>query len=134
MSKKRAKMYVAEKAAQAIHEVNNLYCEAMADKKSPEWKDLTEVQRQGCIKAAYEVIVNKRSSRWLHGEWMRCRKAEGWTYSKVKDFKRKKSPCLIPYAELPEWQRRKEMFVILLLLWMRRNRFFTIPSKRLQVG
>lgn len=39
---------------------------------------------------------------------MASRIAEGWTYGPVKDFAAKTSPCLIPYADLPEAQRRKD--------------------------
>lgn len=41
----------------------------------------------------------------VHNVWASGRIAEGWTYGDVKDAENKKTPLLIPYAELPESEK-----------------------------
>ena len=94
-------------AARAAHEVNNFYSIAIRDVPSPEWIALTDAQREGAIKGAEHALAGGTPEA-SHELWMASRIAEGWTYAPVKDFAAKTSPCLIPYGELPEAQRRKD--------------------------
>ena len=41
----------------------------------------------------------------VHDVWSVGRMAEGWTYGKKRDDAKKKHPCLVPYAELPESEK-----------------------------
>lgn len=38
----------------------------------------------------------------VHEVWSKGRIAEGWTYGEKRDDKKKETPCLVPYSELPE--------------------------------
>ena len=40
-----------------------------------------------------------------HEVWAAGRIAEGWTYGAVRDDSRKKTPCLVPYSQLPEIEK-----------------------------
>lgn len=44
-------------------------------------------------------------ARNVHDVWAQGRIAEGWTYGKQRDDKRKTHPCLVPYEELPDAER-----------------------------
>ena len=68
---------------------------------------LTDAQRVGVIKGAEHALAGG-SPEDSHALWMQSRITEGWTLGPVKDFATKTSPCLVPYAELPEMQRRKD--------------------------
>lgn len=41
----------------------------------------------------------------VHENWSVGRIAEGWTYGAVRDDEKKTTPCLVPYAELPESEK-----------------------------
>jgi hypothetical protein len=41
----------------------------------------------------------------VHDVWAEGRIREGWTYGRVRDDKKKKTPCLVPYGELPESEK-----------------------------
>lgn len=41
----------------------------------------------------------------VHDMWAKNRRAEGWTYGKARDDEKKETPCLVPYAELPEEEK-----------------------------
>lgn len=41
----------------------------------------------------------------VHENWSKGRLEEGWVYGPVRDDARKTTPCLVPYADLPEEER-----------------------------
>lgn len=100
-------MNIAEIAARAAHETNNVYNAAIGDVLSPAWGDLTDPQRASVVAGAEHAIAGGGPEA-SHELFVTLRIAEGWTYGPVKDFAAKVSPCLLPYADLPEAQRRKD--------------------------
>lgn len=98
---------LAAHCARAAHEVNNVYNDAIGDVLVPAWGDLTDAQREGAIRGAEHALAGG-SPEDSHNLWMETRIAEGWVYGPTKNFAAKSSPCLIPYSELPESQRRKD--------------------------
>jgi len=44
----------------------------------------------------------------MHESWLEEKVAEGWRAGPVKDALKREHPCLVPYAELPLEQRRKD--------------------------
>ena len=43
-----------------------------------------------------------------HEAWREDKRRDGWVYGVVKDPAAKTHPCMVPYADLPESQRRKD--------------------------
>ncbi len=41
----------------------------------------------------------------VHVTWMEGRIKDGWTYGAVRDDVHKKTPCIVPYNELPESEK-----------------------------
>lgn len=41
----------------------------------------------------------------VHDVWALGRIKEGWTYGPEKDAVQKKTPCLVPYADLPDSEK-----------------------------
>lgn len=41
----------------------------------------------------------------VHDMWAKNRRAEGWTYGETRNDEKKETPCLVPYAELPEIEK-----------------------------
>ena len=41
----------------------------------------------------------------VHEVWAQNRMAEGWTYGPVRDDALRKTPCLVPYEDLPEEEK-----------------------------
>jgi hypothetical protein len=54
-----------------------------------------------------------------HVAWMKERTRGGWIYGTVKDPEKKTHPCLVPYEELPEAQRKKDAVVVQTYLALR---------------
>jgi len=51
-------------------------------------------------------------SKLEHIRWMEERLGNGWVYGIEKDVERKVSPCLIPWEELPEYEKEKDRRVV----------------------
>lgn len=51
------------------------------------------------------VDLTERIAENVHDVWAKGRIAEGWTYGDVKDAALKKTPCLVPYNDLPESEK-----------------------------
>lgn len=41
----------------------------------------------------------------VHEVWAAGRIADGWTYDGTRDDEQKTHPCLVPYEELPEYEK-----------------------------
>lgn len=56
----------------------------------------------------------------VHEVWAESRIREGWTYGEKRDDDKKETPCLVPYADLPEiekeYDRKTAMETIKLIL------------------
>jgi hypothetical protein len=50
--------------------------------------------------------LTERLAENAHDLWARQRRADGWTYGQHRDDTTKRHPCLVPYASLPESEKR----------------------------
>lgn len=44
-------------------------------------------------------------ARNVHEVWAQSRISEGWSYGPERDDEHKHHPCLVPYEELPEFEK-----------------------------
>ena len=51
------------------------------------------------------IALQEEIAENVHEVWAAGRVAEGWSYGDVKDTANKKTPCLVPYEELPESEK-----------------------------
>ena len=49
--------------------------------------------------------LTERLAENTHDNWARLRLSQGWTWGPSRDDARKKHPCLVAYAELPESEK-----------------------------
>ena len=66
----------------------------------PKPMDLSKINLNADIWELTEQIAEN-----VHDNWAIGRIAEGWTYGPVRDDKKKTTPCLVPYAQLPEAEK-----------------------------
>ncbi len=96
-------------AAQAAHEANRAYCIAIGDESQVHWEDAPEWQRDSAIAGAQAIADDPATTpEQSHEGWMAQKLADGWVYGEVKDAEAKTHPCIVPYAKLPETQRKKD--------------------------
>lgn len=44
-----------------------------------------------------------------HDNWMQMKEAQGWVYGTEKDMTKKTHPDMVPFGELPEVEKRKDI-------------------------
>ncbi len=50
--------------------------------------------------------LTERLAENAHDVWAQQRLADGWTYGERRDDSHKKHPCLVPYNQLPESEKK----------------------------
>jgi hypothetical protein len=65
----------------------------------------------------------------VHENWSAARLAEGWTFGTARDDQKKTTPCLVPYAELPESEREYDRITAMQTLKMIVALGYTIEKK-----
>lgn len=102
-------MLMSHQIARVVHDANRSYCQAIGDYSQKSWEQAEEWQRVSAIKGVEAVLDGSaQTAEEQHQLWCHEKKRTGWTYGAVKDPDNKKHPCLVPYAELPPEQRRKD--------------------------
>ena len=51
------------------------------------------------------LALTEQIAENVHEVWAAARMAEGWTYGPVRDDAKRQTPCLVPYADLPEEEK-----------------------------
>jgi hypothetical protein len=97
----------------ACHMANRAYCIGIGDTSQPTWESAPEWQKNSIRSGVRAMLENPSQTPVMsHEGWLNYKKAEGWKYGPVKNVKLKEHPCLVPYDQLPEDQRRKdELFI-----------------------
>lgn len=102
---------VVETIAAACHMQNRAYCQQLGDNTQPLWLDAPAWQRDSAIVGVEAALVNPNPAA-SHESWLEHKRQDGWTYGLVKDPEAKTHPCMVPYGDLPEAQKRKDTLFI----------------------
>lgn len=104
--------------ARICHEANRAYCETQGDHSQPLWEHAPDWQRASAIDGVWHALEGG-TPETLHENWLRAKLADGWVYGPIKDSETKQHPCLVPYDQLPEEQKRKDrLFVAIANVFM----------------
>ncbi len=96
--------------AQACHEGNRAICLANGDNSQKSWEEAEQWQRDSAIAGVQYRIDNPEATPGdQHEAWSQHKIADGWVKGDVKDAEAKTHPQLVPYAELPEAQKLKDV-------------------------
>lgn len=68
---------------------------------TPQPIDTSEIEIPRELESLVEVMAKN-----VHEVWAKERISQGWTYGKKRDDTKKQHPCLIPYEELSEEEKR----------------------------
>lgn len=96
-----------EACARAAHEINRAYCIAIGDTSQPHWEDAPDWQKTSALKGVEGALAGNTPEQ-SHESWLEEKRSTGWKYGPVKDPEKKEHHCFVPYAELPEEQKRKD--------------------------
>lgn len=100
----------AKLTAKICHEVNKAFCETQGDFTQVAWERAPEWQRESALNGVKMHIDSRFSAtpEDSHKSWIAEKEVAGWVYGLVKDTEKKTHPCMLPYHELPEFQKVKD--------------------------
>jgi hypothetical protein len=100
-----------EQIARVVHEANRAYQQVLGETPAPPWDEVPG-GRQRVVIGGVEKALAGDDPEDLHNSWCEAMRADGWTHGDTKDDEVKVHPCLVPYDDLPEEQRRKDDLLI----------------------
>jgi hypothetical protein len=99
--------------AKVCHAANMAYCQSLGDQSQLVWEYAPDWQKESAQNGVLHYLLHPMSQpQDSHESWLEQKRAEGWTYGETKDPVAKTHPCFLPYAELPEPQRLKDVLFI----------------------
>jgi len=93
----------------AAHEQNRAYCAELGDDTQVPWDEAPDWQQTSAVNGVKAICAGDvKTPEQSHESWLAEKRATGWTYGAVKDTEKKTHPCMVPYADLPPEQRKKD--------------------------
>ena len=102
-------MKTIEFIAKVAHQANKAWCEANEDFSQKDWDEAEAWQRESAINGVQFKIQNPEAGDDAqHNAWMTDKIEAGWVNGLTKDAEAKTHPCIVPFDELPEFQKKKD--------------------------
>jgi len=102
---------IRETIAKAAHEACqawNAHHECVSIKH---WDQLSEQRKQSLMQGV-DSALSGLTPEQQHDAWCKDMRAEGWVLGLEKNEYKKTHPCLVPYEDLPKYQRAKDEIFI----------------------
>lgn len=106
-----------EKIAAVCHDANRAFRAGIGEDPGEPWEHARPYQRESAIDGVAKLLerggaplmaFGQSPGEALHNSWMEHKLRAGWRYGPEKSETCKVHPCLLPWAALPEEQRRKD--------------------------
>jgi hypothetical protein len=115
-----------DKVARLCHEANREYCAHRGEPHTLDhtvenkttrhanpalvpWERLDAEHMNSTITGVRKLVEDPHTTpEQLHESWAKSKLDAGWKHGEAKDAVAKTHPCLVPYSELPEDQKRKD--------------------------
>jgi hypothetical protein len=108
-----------EHIARICHEANRALCITVGDTSQVPWDEAPAWQKQSAVDGvAYLQEYPTATPETLHNNWMCAKSRDGWVYGEVKSSVHKTHPCMVPYDQLPEFQRFKDKLFLAIVRTM----------------
>lgn len=99
--------------AEMCHATNREWCRLNGDNSQKAWNDAEQWQRDSAVAGVEFKLANPNlGPDAQHNAWMKDKLDQGWKYGEVKDDVKKTHPCLVPYDQLPEFQKQKDKLFV----------------------
>lgn len=93
----------------ACHEANKAWCMLNNDFSQKHWEDAEKWQKDSALEGVRFRMNNPDAGHDAqHKSWMDQKVKDGWVYGPEKDSEKKTHPCIVPFDELPEFQKKKD--------------------------
>lgn len=100
------------KISQVMHEAVRAWQKANGQTPAPAWSRAPDWMKESTrAGVAWRLANPKAPPSAQHDQWIAQKKAAGWKYGRTRSGVRKTHPLMVPYADLPEVERRKDALV-----------------------
>ncbi|MEM9378039.1 MAG: RyR domain-containing protein [Pseudomonadota bacterium] len=101
-----------EKIARTVHEAIRGWRLANGQEGIPVWSEAPDWMVAATKESVQVVLENpKLSASAQHEQWMAAKLRDGWTLGAQKDLDQKTHPLLVPFDDLPEVERLKDILI-----------------------
>ncbi len=98
--------------ARTVHEALRGWAAAHGQHDIPVWEDSPDWMHTSTRESvAYALTHRRANGRAQHKQWLDQKKRDGWIHGPVKDPAAKTHPLMVPYSQLPDWERRKDKII-----------------------
>lgn len=101
-----------EGIAKICHNANKAFCEYLGDNSQVDWEIASQEQKSSAINGVVLALARDLTPEQMHSEWKEFKVKQGWTYGPIKSEKDKVHPCIVPYDQLPQEQKFKDILFL----------------------
>lgn len=95
--------------ARTVHEAVRAWAAAHGQGAIPHWNSAPAWMRASSRESVQFVLDHPDADDGAqHDQWMAQKKRDGWVYGAVRDDDKKHHPMLVPFKDLPEFEKRKD--------------------------
>ena len=99
--------------AKLCYESTQVFSEIAECKTRVNWENLNDEDKNIIVDIIRKLLtLESLSPDIVHDTWMEISKKYGWQLGIVKSRPFKTSPCFVPYSDLPEIEKQKDMIVL----------------------
>lgn len=108
-----------EAIAKMCHQANKVWNEINNEYDQVSWDIAPVWQKKSCIEGVIWRLENWNAPvSAQHEAWSKSKVEDGWVFGLVKDAEKKTHPCLVPFEELPQFQRIKDNLFTAIVMGM----------------
>ena len=95
--------------ARVVHEALRAWAAAHGQHDIPAWDEAPDWMHTSTHEGVRHALAHPgESGAAQHDQWQRQKAADGWSHGPVKDAAAKTHPLMVPWEELPDFERRKD--------------------------
>lgn len=99
--------------ARICHEANRAYRATQGDESRLSWEESPIALHLAVVQGVQNALKHPDlTPEQSHENWMTAYAANGWTYGETEDRVKKTHPCFLPWHELSEFHRRKDILFL----------------------
>lgn len=101
-----------EAIARTVHEALRGWIAAHGEKPPPVWQRAPAWMRESSRESVRFALENPDAAdSHQHDQWMAQKKRDGWSFAPLRNNDKKHHPMMVPYEDLPDFEKRKDTIV-----------------------